>query len=436
MAMQVGSNPLGFVNRESLLLPAHSASHHLMTEVGFRSKREATAPSVFFFLVLPYGISSGFVSITLPFIVTRGGFSVAMAASIGAVGVSANLWRFLWGPVADLTLTARRWYFIGLATAAGTLVLLGFIPFQQNAVGVLMAVVFISQVAGTLIVLPVGGLMAHTVAEEAKGRAAGWYQAGNLGGTGLGGGVGIWLASHVSKEAAGITLAIAMLASAAAIYFASDVRIVSIESVGQRMRLLWRDMLDLLRAAIPLLTIVLVASPIGAGAMNGLWSAVAPDWKAEPDLVALVTGILNGAISAVGCVAGGWIADRIGRWWAYFGSGVALALVAIVMAIIPRTPQSFSLGVSAYALFVGMAYAAFSAIVLFAIGRGAASTKYAALSSLGNIPVVYMTVLNGWIHDRFGTASMLATEAVAGVVCVALALFVLQKISRTQDVAD
>jgi hypothetical protein len=44
--------------------------------------RESTHPFVFFFLVLPYGISSGFVSITLPFVLTRVGFSVALAASI------------------------------------------------------------------------------------------------------------------------------------------------------------------------------------------------------------------------------------------------------------------------------------------------------------------------------------------------------------------
>ncbi|MEP6604426.1 MAG: MFS transporter, partial [Spartobacteria bacterium] len=257
-------------------------------------KRESTTPITFFFLVLPYGISSGFVSITLPFVLIRAGFSVALAASVVAVGVSANLWRFLWGPVADLTLTARRWYLLGLATAAATLLALGFIPLQQNAVAFLMAIVFISQVAGTLIVLPVGGLMAHTVADEAKGRAAGYYQAGNLGGNGIGGGVGIWLATHFSKEMAGGVLGIAMLASAAAIYFASDVRIVSSESIGERMRILGRDLLDMARFAIPLFTIVLVMSPIGAGAMNNLWSAVAPDWKAEPDRVALVTGILNG----------------------------------------------------------------------------------------------------------------------------------------------
>src|SRR3982751_4764520 len=191
------------------------------------SQRESTAPFVFFFLVLPYGMSSGFVSITLPFILTRAGFSVATAASIVAIGVSANLWRFLWGPIADLTLSARRWYLVGLSTAAATLLLLALIPLNQNTVGVLMAVVFISQVAGTLIVLPVGGLMAHTVAEVSKGRAAGWYQAGNLGGNGIGGGVGVWLAAHLSKEVAGETVALAMLASAVAIYFASDARVVT-----------------------------------------------------------------------------------------------------------------------------------------------------------------------------------------------------------------
>jgi hypothetical protein len=39
-------------------------------------ERDSTNPVTFFFLVLQYGISNGFVSITLPFILTRAGFSV------------------------------------------------------------------------------------------------------------------------------------------------------------------------------------------------------------------------------------------------------------------------------------------------------------------------------------------------------------------------
>jgi MFS family permease len=195
------------------------------------------------------------------------------------------------------------------------------------------------------------------------------------------------------------------------------------------MRILWRDILSMVRSAIPLFTVVLVCSPIGAGAMNNLWSAVAPDWKATSDQVALVSGVLNGVLSAIGCVIGGWVADRVGRWWAYFGSGILIAMVAIILAVAPRTPNAFTVGVLAYALTGGMAYAAFSAIVLLAIGRGAASTKYATLSSLGNLPIVYMTASDGWVHDGFGTAWMLHSEALIAIICIVLGLAVLRWIN-------
>ena len=394
--------------------------------------RESIRPFLFFFLDLPSGISSGFASITLPFVLTQAGFSVAAASAIVALGVSANLWRFLWGPVADLTLTARRWYLIGLITTAATLFLLSVIPLRTSSSGLIYAVVFISQVASTLVMLPLGGMMAHTVAEEAKGRAAGWYQAGNLGGNGIGGGAGVWLAAHYSKEIAGAALAISMLACAVALLFVADVRIVTTETLRQRMLLLWRDLVAIVTAAIPLLVTILVCSPIGAGAMNNVWAAVAPDWHASADMVALVTGVLNGVVAAVGCVVGGWIADRVGFWWTYFTSGIAIAAVAIIMAIAARTPASFSVGVLFYAFTNGVAYAAFSALVLLAIGKGAASTKYAALCSLGNLPVVYMTALDGWVHDRYGTAWMLHFDGLAGVVCIVFAMLALHRILRRQ----
>ena len=280
--------------------------------------------------------------------------------------------------------------------------------------------------------LPVGGLMAYTVAEDEKGRAAGWFQAGNLGGTGLGGGAGIGLAAHFSFQVSGIALGLAMVASAAAIYFVSDVRPISNDRISDRMRVLGRDLIAMFCSAIPLFTIVLVCSPVGSGAMNNLWSSVAPDWHAGPDTVALVTGVLNGVVSAVGCVIGGWAADRVGRWWTYFGSGTLIALITIVMGLAPKTTFAFDSGVLAYALLGGVAYAAFSAIVLFAIGRGAASTKYATLSSLGNIPVIYMTAIDGWAHDRFGTAGMLYVESFAGLLFIFLALWVLGKIPNRE----
>jgi hypothetical protein len=55
--------------------------------------------------------------------------------------------------------------------------------------------------------------------------------------------------------------------------------------------------------------------------------------------------------------------------------------------------------------------------------------EYAALSSLGNVPVVYMTALDGWVHDRFGTGWMLQTDALSAILFVVVALFILHKLN-------
>ena len=69
---------------------------------------------------------------------------------------------------------------------------------------------------------------------------------------------------------------------------------------------------------------------------------------------------------------------------------------------------------------------------MHAIGRGVGSTKYAICQSLGNIPVAYMTALDGWAHDRYGGVWMLNGEALLAFVCIAAGLFALQRVNARQ----
>ena len=87
----------------------------------------------------------------------------------------------------------------------------------------------------------------------------------------------------------------------------------------------------------------------------------------------------------------------------------------------------YAAGVLVYAFSLGLANAGFSRRAS-AIGRGAASAKYAILSSLGNVPLVYMTAFDGWMHDRAGAAGMLNGEALVGAACIVLGLAALRKI--------
>jgi MFS family permease len=390
--------------------------------------RRLSPPLTFFFLVLPFGISQGYVTVTLPFVLTKAGVSVATTAGIVAIAISPSMWRFLGGPIVDLTLSLRRWYILCLVVSVVSLGLLGLIPPQPGAL--LIALVFTSQVGANATLIPVGGMMAHNVAEGEKGRASGWYQAGNFAGTGIGGGAGVWLAAHYSGAIAAPSLAGAMLVAFGALRLVPDLLATSTQGLASRLRDIGKDFRNMLRSPTSLLVAAVALSPIGLGAASNLWSSVASDWHASPNQVALVTGVLSGVCSGVGCVAGGSLCDRLGRWSTFFGSGAVLAVVGAIMADAPRTAELYSSGVLAYAFVTGAANAGYSALVLFATRRGAASTKYAVLSSLGNVPTVYMTAFDGWSHDLWGAAGMLNAEALAGVLCIAIGLTALRKINR------
>jgi PAT family beta-lactamase induction signal transducer AmpG len=188
-----------------------------------------------------------------------------------------------------------------------------------------------------------------------------------------------------------------------------------------------KDIFSMLSVPILLFVFILLLLPIGTGAASNLWSAIANDWKTDADTVALVTGILSAGVSAVGCVLGGFIADRWGNWVAYLGSGFICAAVTIGMAVLPYQPAVYIGGVLAYAFALGLLNAAFSSVLLFAIGKKNASTKYSLLSSLGNLPVVYMTTFDGWAHDKYNSKYMLLAEAFVGILFIAICIIVLNR---------
>jgi len=386
-----------------------------------------TKPWYIFFLVVPAGISMGFATVTLPYLLTHNGFSVAQTAGIVAIGVSANLWRFLWGPLADLTLSLRKWFWIGILLCTTSLLLLCFTPFTVKGSLLLTVIVFISQVAATLVLLPVSGFMAHRIVQHQKGRAAGWYQAGSLGGTGLGGGAGLWLATHYGIAIAGIALCATCVVFALVVLLIEDVQHDKDKTIIATIVIMGKDIITMLKVPVVLFVIIMICLPIGTGAASNLWSAIAADWKTDADTVALVTGLLSGLASVVGSVAGGYIADRWGNWVSYLGAGSICAFVTVAMAVFPYQPNVYITGVLAYAFGLGLINAAFSSVLLFAVGKKNVTTKYSLLSSLGNLPVVYMTSFDGWAHDKHNSKYMLVAEAVVGVVFVLICVITLKQ---------
>jgi len=380
-------------------------------------------PATFLALILPFGINSGYVLVTLAWLLAHHGVSTADIGELIAVSYLPHTFKVLWAPVIDTTLSNRAWYWIANVVTGGLMIVSGLVPMDTASLPLLEVIVFAFNVSATFVGMSVESLMAYGAADEEKGRVGGWFQAGNLGGQGVGGGLGLWLAQYFDAPwVAGVVLGAASLACALALR--------RIDAPSRQARAdykaafvdLVRDVWTVLRSRPGVLAVLLMFLPIGSGAASNLWSAVADDWHASVQTVELVTGLLGGLVSAAGCLAGGYVCDRVERRTSYAAFGILMAACALGMAAAPRTESAFVVFTMIYAFIVGLSYAGFSAVVLEAIGQGAAATKYNLFASLSNIPIAWMTYVEGVAHTRYGTAALLLVDAAAaGLALVAFA---------------
>jgi PAT family beta-lactamase induction signal transducer AmpG len=381
-------------------------------------------PVVFMVLITPFGAMAGYLTVAIAYLLSHAGLPVDEVAELVAASFIPQTWKFLWAPVADTTLSRKKWYVIaGIISAAGILAT-GVLPATPQSLPWLYVVVLTSNFAVTFLAMATESLLAYDTPEDQKGRASGWFQAGNLGGSGLGGGAGLWMAQNLPAPwMAGAVLAFVCLACCAALLFVREPPpMPRAGHYGRDLAQVAIDLWAVAKSRTGLLALLICFLPIGTGAASGLWSAVARDWHASADTVAFATGVASGLVSAAGCFIGGWLCDRLDRKGAYALFGALLALCATAMAAAPRTEAMYIVFTTLYALISGLTYAAFSALVLETIGRGAAATKYNLYASLSNMPIAYMIVINGWAHARWGAGGMLYVEAAIGVV--ALGVFV------------
>ncbi|MEO8567009.1 MAG: MFS transporter, partial [Betaproteobacteria bacterium] len=391
-----------------------------------------THPSVFLFLIVPFGAMGGYLSVAIGYQLTQAGVSVEEVAALIAASYIPQTWKFLWAPVADTTLSRKTWYLLaGLVSALGIFVT-GAVPADAASLPVLYAAVLISNVASTFLAMATESLLVYNTPPELQGRAGGWFQAGNLGGNGLGGGAGLWLAQTLPDPwMAAAAIAVACAMCGAALWFVPEPPpLARTGHYGRMLVAVLKDLWQVVRARAGILALIICFLPIGSGAAANLWAAVADDWHASANTVALATGVFSGIVSALGCIFGGYGADRMDRKTAYALYGLLMALCTVAMALAPRTETMYVVFTLIYAFIQGLTYAGFTAVVLETIGLGAAATKYNLYASLSNMPIAYMTLVDGWAHTRWGAAGLLNVEAAFGVVGIVVFMVVAMMLPR------
>ena len=365
-------------------------------------------PFIFAVLIAPFGASGGFITVALAFLATQRGLTVQQGAELIATMMLPNVWKFFWAPIADTTLSRRRWYLISsLCCAAGTFATAA-IPLGPPTLRLIQILVLATSVANTFLGFSVEAMMAHLTPKANRGRVSGWFQAGNLGGAGIGGGLGLWLLTKLPAGwEAGLILAIVMLGCAAVLPLLPDVAAESRNtSIGGAVRRVGSELWEVIRSRDGVLAAVLCFVPVGTGAAAGVLaqSSVAAHWGAGSGQVELVQGFLGGIVSMFGCIAGGYGCARLGARTSYVVFGGIMATITAVMALLPATPLIYVAGNLAYAFVNGLCFAAFTGFVLDAIGAGVAATKYNgfAFASRRNTPIWYMGLFLAAVQTSLG----------------------------------
>jgi MFS family permease len=395
-----------------------------------------THPSIFMVLIIPFGVMAGYVSVTIAFLFTKAGIPLAQVAPLIAMTLLPNILKFIWAPLVDTTLTVKTWYILSNIITAIGILLTGILPIKVESLPMMTVIVFLASFANTFLAMATESLVAYDTPDNLKGRASGWLQAGNLGGLGLGGGAGLWLAERLPAAwMPGAVIALACLSCTFGLIFLSEPKSTLREkSYFQTISNLNKDIWSVMKSRMGFLALVLCFLPIGSGAASNLWSAVSKDWGASADTVALLIGVIGGILSATGCLIGGWICDLMDRKKGYIIFGLMQAFCAIGMAYSPRTQQMFILWTSLYAVSTGLTYAGFSAFTLEAIGKGAAATKYNVFASLSNAPIYYMIYIDEWAHGKWNASGMLNIEAIMAFIGVTLFITVFISVNRIKRI--
>jgi hypothetical protein len=126
--------------------------------------------------------------------------------------------------------------------------------------------------------------MTHHTPPEGRGRAGGWFQAGNLGGSGIGGGLGLWLASNLPAPWMGGAVLAGLLALCAApLAWVPDVpRDQHGNGVFAAVTGTFVDLKELVLSRDGFLAALICFLPIGTGAATGVMAQaeVAARWGA------------------------------------------------------------------------------------------------------------------------------------------------------------
>src|ERR1700748_2530310 len=101
-------------------------------------------PWIFLALVTPVGITTGYVTVTLAFVLGAKGVTAAAVGALVAANTLPQTWEVLWAALLDTTLSHKLWYLLGALGTGLSFLAISVIPQPAAAMPLLTALVVAS----------------------------------------------------------------------------------------------------------------------------------------------------------------------------------------------------------------------------------------------------------------------------------------------------
>jgi PAT family beta-lactamase induction signal transducer AmpG len=387
--------------------------------------------------VVANGVIQGGV---LAYLLTQQHVDIARSAKIvGLAGLPTMLY-FLWAPITDFFVHRRTWLMLGSIGAAVFMATALFQPSLASSVALFL--ILISACCVQLVTSGCGGMMGAMVSEQSKRVASGFYQAGQMGF----GALSLWGLLKISKQGSlsELALVVGALVAVSGLFalFAPKQKQITGENFGRTMEILWAECKKTFGRWEAIPYILLGLSPMGSGAAIGLLPAIAHSYGVSSDQVGWMNGIAGALLIAAGALAAPLIPSRIRASVSYLMVTLTNAAVLAVLWLGPMKPTTYFIGVTLYLFTVGTSYALWTAVILEFMGPSgkSGSGRYSVVNSLGNVPVLYMIVLDGWGAGRWGSRWLAGTDVLlsSAVAVTMLTYFLVFKPGETpsEEVAE
>lgn len=381
--------------------------------------------------IAPLGFYFGFISTAIPILLAAHGVSVGKISEVSAVGFSPTFWGFLLCPILDVRFSKRTYalFFAGVGA-----VCLGVSTLLVDHLAAFTAVVTTGCAAMVIFGNAHGGWMPDVIEDKHYSQVGGTSNIANLGAAGLFATLAVVLVRTLASPMAALLLGLTIFAPTVMLFFI-PLPAKPTRSAGEMFRSFFGDLYRVCKRPGCIAGIICFVSPTACFALTNLFSAMGRDFQAPERWVTALNGPGVAVVCSAGCLVGIWVCGFFLRRTVYLVTGFGGAAAALAMIFTPHTLTFFAAGVLTYNFFQGINYTAFTALEFEIVGASnpLSSTQIALLTACSNLPISYMTAVDGHFHTAHGLGGMLAVDAISSLLVGTVLLLVFHRIGLGRD---